>query len=211
MKEYHKIQSLFKRDEKTHKFIEGQWSLPEFEYLQDNRWVFTEKIHGTNIRVIWDGEHIEFKGRTDKAEMYPPLLAVLVNTFLHNKVRMIFNEPVCLYGEGYGAKIQKGGGNYRSDVGFILFDVRIGDWWLRREDIFDIATQFEIPVVPIVAEGSLDLAVKLIKAGTKSTFGAFQAEGFVLKPKVELFARNGERIISKIKHKDFAQCPTPTS
>ena len=30
MKEYHKIQSIYKRDEKTHKFIEGQFSLPEF-------------------------------------------------------------------------------------------------------------------------------------------------------------------------------------
>ena len=31
-----------------------------------------------------------------------------------------------LYGEGYGAKIQKGGGNYRADQDFVLFDVRVG-------------------------------------------------------------------------------------
>ena len=51
MKEYHKIQSIYKRDEKTRKFIEGQWSLPEFEYLQNNRWLWTDKVDGTNIRV----------------------------------------------------------------------------------------------------------------------------------------------------------------
>ena len=28
-----------------------------------------------------------------------------------------------MYGEGYGAKIQKGGGNYRQDQDFVLFDV----------------------------------------------------------------------------------------
>lgn len=194
---------MFKRDEKTHKFIEGQWSLPEFEFLQNNRWVFTEKIDGTNIRVIWDDDKIELKGRTDRAQIYAPLIARLYEIFEIDKLREGFDASVCFYGEGYGARIQKGGGNYRPDVGFILFDVRIGEWWLKREDIFEIATQFEISVVPIIAEGSLDIAIKLIKNGLKSTFGDFRAEGLVLKPKVELFARNGQRVISKVKYKDF--------
>ena len=43
MKEYPKIQSIYKRDDKTHKFLEGQYSLPEFEYLKDNKWAATEK------------------------------------------------------------------------------------------------------------------------------------------------------------------------
>lgn len=34
MDEYPKIQSIFKRDEATHKFIEGEFALPEDE----NRW-----------------------------------------------------------------------------------------------------------------------------------------------------------------------------
>ena len=48
-KEYPKIQSIFKRDENTHKFIDGVFSLPEFEYLKDNLWIWTEKIDGRNI------------------------------------------------------------------------------------------------------------------------------------------------------------------
>lgn len=45
MKEYHKIQTVFKRDMATkHKtLLIGDYSLPEFEYLKDNTWVFTEK------------------------------------------------------------------------------------------------------------------------------------------------------------------------
>lgn len=42
MKEYHKIQTVFLRNPET-KFktlIEGQFSLPEFEYLKNNLWVF---------------------------------------------------------------------------------------------------------------------------------------------------------------------------
>ena len=51
MNEYHKIQTVFKRDiqSKGKTLIEGQWTLPEFEYLASNIWAFTEKVDGTNI------------------------------------------------------------------------------------------------------------------------------------------------------------------
>ena len=74
MNEYHKIQSVFKRDDKTHKFIEGQWSLPEFELLKDITWVWTEKIDGTNIRIIWDGFDIKAKGKTERVDIPKHLL-----------------------------------------------------------------------------------------------------------------------------------------
>ena len=54
LSEYPKIQSVFKRNEETHKFIDGEWSLPEFQYLAPCLWRATEKIHGTNIRVGWN-------------------------------------------------------------------------------------------------------------------------------------------------------------
>ncbi len=34
MKEYHKIQTCFFRDEKTKRILEGQWTLPEFQNLK---------------------------------------------------------------------------------------------------------------------------------------------------------------------------------
>ena len=48
MKEYHKIQTVFMRDlENRYKtLLEGQFSLPEFEYLANNEWAFTEKVDG---------------------------------------------------------------------------------------------------------------------------------------------------------------------
>ena len=49
---------------------------------------------------------------------------------------------VTLYGEGYGARIQKGGGKYLAkSCDFVLFDVKIGDWWLRREAVDEIAIE----------------------------------------------------------------------
>ena len=52
MKEYPKIQSLYKRG-KDKKMIFGDYSIPEFEYLKDNLWQFTEKVNGTNIYIKW--------------------------------------------------------------------------------------------------------------------------------------------------------------
>lgn len=203
MREYHKINSIFKRDEKG-KFI-GGYSLPEFEYLKNNKWIFTEKIDGTNIRIMWDGNKIKFGGKTDNAQMPVFLFDKLQEIFTKEKMKEIFKEDsVCLYGEGFGARIQKGGGKYIKDsVDFILFDIKIGDWWLKKEDIEDIAKKFGIRVVKVVGSGTLQEAISLVRKGFNSEFGDFIAEGVVLKPEVELFARNGKRIITKIKHEDF--------
>lgn len=205
MREYHKIQSVYKRDEKTHKFIEGQFSLPEIEYLKDNPWDWTEKIDGTNIRILWDGNSVQFGGRTANAQMPVFLYDKLNELFPAEKFQAEYPDtPMCLYGEGYGAKIQKGGGNYISNgVNFILFDVLINDFWLKRVDVEDIANHLEIQAVPLVGQGSIDGAIQLVKDGFTSTFGNFLAEGLVLKPAVDLFSRNGHRVITKIKHRDW--------
>ena len=168
--------------------------------------MFTEKVDGTNIRVMFKNGAITFGGKTDAAQIPAQLVAVLNSRFLPLASSMgeLFPDGACLYGEGYGAKIQKGGGNYRPDQDFVLFDVKIGDWWLQRSDVEDIASKLDVDVVPIVGEGTLHDAIASAKAGITSRWGNFQAEGLVMRPKVELKARNGERIIAKIKCRDFA-------
>jgi len=210
MEEYHKIPTVFKRNPET-KFktlLLGDYSIAEFKYLENNIWIFTEKVDGTNIRVMYDGDKISFGGKTKRAQIPATLAQKLQEIFFPqaNKFGEKFGiEPieVCLYGEGYGAKIQKGGGNYRQDQDFVLFDVKIGDWWLQREDVDDIAKYFGIDIVPIIGEGTLVEMVEMTKKGFNSTWGNFIAEGIVARPKVELRTRNNKRIITKIKHKDF--------
>lgn len=210
MSEYHKIQTLFKRDmeSKSKTLLEGQWTLPEFEYLANNPWVFTEKVDGTNIRVIFKDGEVVFGGRTDDAQIPSRLVERLNERFLPipAKARLaeVFPEGAVLYGEGYGAKIQKGGGNYRQDQDFVLFDVRVGPWWLQRADVEDVAQKLGLDVVPIIGEGTLLDAVAWAKRGIKSTWGDFEAEGIVARPKTELNSRAGHRLITKIKCRDFA-------
>jgi ATP-dependent RNA circularization protein (DNA/RNA ligase family) len=207
MNEYHKIQTLFKRDmERNGKtLLEGQWTLPEFEFLAGNTWVFTEKVDGTNIRVMLKDGSVTFGGKTDAAQIPAPLVARLNERFLPLAAKMqeVLGCDACLYGEGYGAKIQKGGGKYRDDQDFVLFDVNIGGWWLQRADVEDVAQKLGLDVVPIIGEGTLHDAIAAAKAGITSTWGNFQAEGIVARPKTELKARNGNRIITKIKCRDF--------
>lgn len=214
MKQYHKINGLYKRDDNGD-FIIGDFAQPEFAYLFNNEWIGTEKIDGTNIRIIWDGKKVEIKGKSDNAN---------IPSFLQTKLEEIVSKinweevfpgidrdfdgnriaNVTLYGEGYGAKIQKGGGDYIPDgVDFILFDVWINGWWLKREDVDGIAAKLGIKSVPVLFKGTLGQAIEMVKGGFKSTIGNAKAEGLVLVPSVSLFSRKGERIITKLKTRDF--------
>jgi len=231
MSEYPKIKTIFKRDPETKykTLLMGEWACPEFRYLQHNWWEFTEKVDGTNIRIVcyksgWFAQDapkayeascgkggISFKGKTNKAQIPQYLLAALdalrpqLDTALPTVFAISNAESIVLYGEGYGAKIQKGGGNYRPDQGFVLFDVRIGDYWLKRKDVEDVAQTLGLDIVPIIGKGTLWNACEMAQQGFKSAWGDFQAEGIVARPSEQVLNAVGERIIAKIKCKDFSK------
>lgn len=209
---YPKIQTIFKRGEKK-KIIEGEWTLPEFEYLQNNLWRGTEKIDGTNIRIGWDFEKqfVTIDGRTENANIPARLVNHLIQRFPKERFGKYLHN-IGLYGEGFGAGIQgKYGKAYSEGVlndknanGFMLFDVKVENYWLRKEDVEDVANVLDIPVVPEVMIGTLHDAIKLCKAGFMSKLGDITAEGMVLKPLVEICKRGGGRLIAKLKVKDFS-------
>lgn len=211
MKEYHKIETLFIRDmEGSKKLIEGQFRDPLVEYLKDNTWIFTEKVDGTNIRVHWTGHEVIFGGRTDAAQIPTTLMYALQKKFSGTINEQIFEQkfggnPVTFYGEGYGAKIQNGG-DYREDAGFILFDVAVGDTFLDRENVEEIAKGFDVEVVPIVIEGTIQEAVDYVKSKPNSKIAVKEkeSEGLVGTPKVRVLNHKGERVIIKVKVRDFS-------
>lgn len=209
MQQYHKIQTVYLRDPDTNfkTLLNGEFALPEFRYLAQNKWVFTEKVDGTNIRVMSDGEKITFGGKTDNAQIPSQLVKHLESVFLPQVEVFRENLPAntCLYGEGYGAKIQKVGSNYSPTQKFVLFDVKVGDLWLTRQNVEEIAGYFGIDVVPIIGSGSLFDAIEMTRNGFSSQWGNFQAEGVVARPECELLTRNGQRVITKIKTRDFAK------
>jgi len=210
VKKYHKIQTVYKRDSsvpgKIKPLIEGQYSIPEFEYLATNTWVWTEKIHGANIRVIWDHEieRVKFRGKTDDAQIPTILYERLEDLLPAEKFKSVFpGYSACLYGEGLSKGIGWTSKYTSNEPSIVLFDVKVDIWWLERENVEDISNKLDISITPILGEGNLSSAIEVTRNGFNSTWGDFIAEGLVMRPKVELQTRGGERIITKVKYKDF--------
>lgn len=212
--EYQKIQTVFKRD--IHNvIIPSEFTRPEFEWLKNCKFRAEEKIDGTNIRVEIDIKDnklsYEFAGRTSRSILPQHLLERLNEIFSYDRLKDTFNTDtnghITLYGEGFGYKIQSFGNKYNStQADFILFDVKIGDWWLQREDVEHIADQLDIKVVPVMGYMTIMEAIKFVDEGFKSTISEdkdLNAEGLVLKTPDNLLMRDGERIVLKLKSTDF--------
>lgn len=206
--EYHKIETLYERDEQTHR-LKPELVLKNHTYSQLKTWQWTEKIDGTNIRALWDlpTGKLTFGGRSDNAQIHADMIRYLYENIPLENMKAVFPETgAILYGEGYGAGIQKGGGNYSEKKKFILFDVLVdGKWWLNWDGVCDVAAKLHLDVVPYLGEMSLEDATTKVRAGFPSLLngGKAQAEGLVGRPVETLFDKKGARLIVKLKTKDF--------
>lgn len=235
---YQKIDTIFKRDANNIIMPYAGFVYPELEWLRNCKFEATEKIDGTNIRIemrrVINSDNtitfdVEYKGKTDNANMPKHLETFLKETYPIEKVVASFGFPMTitpdtdetgelwekvmngpelytLYGEGYGVKIQAGGNYIKNGVGFIMFDVKIGDMYLLRDSVVDIASKLGAPVVPYIGEFTIDEAIEYVRKGFKSTIAEnkdYDAEGLVLKAPLGLRTRRGDRIVFKIKTCDF--------
>lgn len=210
MSEYHKIETLYERDLQTFRVKPGVFKNRTYSLLKT--WHWTEKVDGTNIRVIWQGGNVlnklTFGGKTDNAQIHADLIKWLYEHVSADKLKEIFPEQdAVIYGEGYGAGIQKGGGDYTPEKKLIVFDVLVdGKWWLSWEDVCDVAGKLSLDVVPDFGEMTLEDATELVRKGFKSRCAinaGKDAEGLVGRPLEALFDKKGARLIVKLKTKDF--------
>ena len=225
--EYPKIYTLYNRDGE---YFVNVSKLRKSEFGMIKRWFLTEKIHGRNTRItLFDNGEVVYGGKTDEAEMPPELLEYLKKIFTSEKMKSIFwlsNKPipksVTTYGEVYGPGVVPGSGIYRSDVAFRLFDCLVinedNKWWLERRNLEDVAKKLGIKCVPLL--GVIDFLpssveeirqifidhrdrMVVVEDGGQVEF-ASEGEGVVAAsyPKL-LFDRKGERLMWKLKIKDF--------
>ena len=170
-------------------------------------WVYTEKVDGTNMRIIWKDHDFIIKGRSDKADIRKQHLENI--TLMCNNRRELFEETfgdktVCLYGEGYGKGIQKIGRLYSSTLKFVCFDIMFDDKIYANWDaVKEICLTLNIDIVPEYKFNSVYHAISEVSKGIISHYGNFNAEGIVAKPIVSLYKNNGERILFKLKTYDF--------
>jgi len=212
MKTYPKIETLFNRSEADFK-VTDELRRPEFGLVKD--WVVTEKVDGTNIRVHFDMDHqqVTFSGRTDKAQIPKDLEAALEFKFREAVPEFIEHcelfglDSMTLYGEGFGPKIQKGGGLYGDSVDFIGFDVMVNDsTFLQFFQMQGTFAAFNIPTVPILFhKATVDEVVDLCREGFPSVLSnkVEKCEGVVARPAFNLFDQRGSRVMWKLKNTDF--------
>ena len=217
MYKYNKMKTLFTRDEDFK--VTDEVSCKEFKNICT--WLVTEKIDGTNVRIIYRPKQreeyrnnpatLEIRGKKDTSDMPSYLLHRLNEIFGLEKFMEIFpdvTKGVCLYGEGYGAKIRSGG-NYNSGHNFRLFDVWLDGWWLDWNNVEDIAKKLGIETVPVIAETTLEEAVEFVKRKMYSWVALKEgekfhiAEGIVARAYPMVLFRNGVPIKWKLKVKDY--------
>lgn len=199
--EYPKINSLYKRDVK-HQFT-SEYAREEFgAYPQ---WRVEEKIDGQNIRLyVQNGQLIAVKGRTEKAMIPAKLLFYLTSEVFKDRLKGL-NDAV-LFGEGFGAGIQKGG-IYRKDQSFILFDSYINGRWGNREEVYTLSNTLNIHHPHDYGLMDLEDIIALIKDKPQGMYGdnEYEIEGVMCRaePVVRFNDKNAAPVMFKLKCRDM--------
>lgn len=223
--EYGKTENLFKRSEETHKLTTD---LRREEFKLISRWSVTEKIDGTNMRVLYDPRAgtVEVRGRSDNAQVHVDLLRAIEEMFPLEAMRRQFDEylgeqvelgtTLTIYGEGYGAGIQKGGGNYNQRKTFRMFDVVYHrhhglDSWAQWDTVEMIAAGLGVETAPFLGDMTLGEVVELVYSNPASQVAAEEGmgpeipvmEGVVARTNPYLFNHQGQRVMFKLKGRDL--------
>lgn len=208
LSEYHKIETLFDRNS-DFTVNTAEYRKEVFRYITE--WDVTEKVDGTNIRIMLESSgDLTIGGRTNNAQMPADLFKFLSQKFTVDLMKERFwdgdkTPSVCLYGEGYGPGIQKGGGLYRADKSFILFDCLVDDkWWLRKDALDGVASDLGCEIVPYLGRMTVGNIVEYVRNPFHSAISSkATAEGIVARPPEPMYDAAGKRIIFKLKTRDF--------
>lgn len=174
----------------------------------------TEKIHGTSAHIAFkhDAKTIHFSSGGESHEKFLKLFNqdALLDTFIKT-----FDFDVVVFGEAYGGKQQGMSHTYGTELKFIVFDVKVGDYWLSVPNAEDVAHKLGLEFVHYVKIPATIEAIDAerdapsVQAVRNGITEPKPREGVVLRPLVELRENNGDRIMSKHKGEAFGETKTP--
>lgn len=187
--------------------------------------IFPLDPYGNEVRTNPDGSYTEYKlfgfydteihGKTPASVIPSKLLKNLMDICNTRDFKDVFTvngippqEKIEIFGEGYGTGIQKGGGYCKDDQKFIVFDIKIGDHYVRREIVEDVCKKLNLDIVPLIGYMTIAEAEEMVKKGFTSRISEnpnLMAEGLVCKAPLGMLDARGNRIITKIKSVDYNQ------
>jgi len=194
--------------------------------LDNQTWIVTEKIHGTNLGVYYlpsEGFKIASRNGFTGTGFFGSHEVIIR---IKEQVKKLWGNicepeiPLVLHGELYGGffdgvsknrRVQKGV-QYRSDHGFAIFDVRIGDELQTWSEMIPRLEEVGLEYQRILFTGTLkqclefpeefdSLKPKELGLGTDEQN---LAEGIVLKTDKPMFAKDRRAILKK-KNKTFSE------
>ncbi len=206
---YSKIYTIFERD-KHFKIVKGVLN-PKLDGIENiKNFVVTSKIDGTNCGIILTPEkEILVRKRSDiiKDDNEHHLYFEAIKDIDMQKIKNYFEDSkslITIFGEACGDNIQKQGKTYGDTKHFRLFDVKVGDNFFDWNDLVKFSKATGIQLVEWKKiEGKdifdYDYWLKKLQADNKSKY----VEGYVVRSNPLLLNKFGERMIFKIKFKDF--------
>lgn len=177
-------------------------------YMNDKTcWWVSEKLDGTNTRIIWDGYKVDVKGRTSSSQLQGyqnELLRELIQNDNYKFDETFGTKEVTIYGEAFGGKIQKN--PHGVEPQFKVFDINIDGVWLDYPSVKEISKNLGLKYNDHVLFDSWDKVIDIFKDMKKGR-GDFDEyfEGLVAVPAHMPLTRLGERVITKIKVADFEE------
>ncbi len=174
------------------------------QFVDGEKVVATEKIHGSNARYTIDsntselcvGSHRRWLDSSDEntwktaVEKTPGVLKYLNDNPTHTVYGEIFGPSVQGAKAGYGEK----------DFALVVFDIlQANGAFLDFEDFLKAAMDYSIPIVPVVYLGPFDKEVLTeLAEGISPTHADTVMEGLVVKPIKERRCKSFNRVMAKL-------------
>lgn len=170
-----------------------------------------EKIHGTSAHISWKNNSLNFF--SGGAE-YLHFVKIFDHDFLNQKFTELNINDITIYGEAYGGKMQGMRDTYGKELKFVAFEVKKGEHWLSVPNAEGFCKSINIDFVPYVKctteietldKYKNEPSIQSQKCGIE---GPKEREGIVLRPLIEVYKSNGERITAKYKNDNFKETKT---
>lgn len=185
---------------------------PEAQVILDLRRVYAmEKVHGTSAHISYDAEQGDRLHFSSGGSSHASFTAIFDQPALLAAFAALGHPKVVVFGEAYGGKQQGMSKTYGPNLCFIVFEVKIGDSWLSVPNAHDVSNKLGLEFVPYeLVDCTLSTLDQerdrpSIVAERRGMGTDKKREGIVIRPTVELWLANGERLMAKHKGEEFQE------